>query len=708
MPDSKTCVISVNYRGSTDTAACVRSLLASTVPVEVLIVDTTPNDSELQTALEFCCDVKLIRASANIGFGRGCNLGIEWALSHSSCEYLFLLNNDALVLPDSIQHLQDAMASMPDIGIVAPRIVFLDNPSALWYGGGEIDWRRASAFTPGYGLNARSPLAMTERYVTFASGCALFVRRFAAMKLGGFDPRFFMYEEDTEFCLRAAEEGFRIRYVPRSLILHRVQGSIRNGSSASSDFWSVDNARLPFYAFHVMRNRMLNVHLHARGCQWVTAMLCFPVMLIRRSIPFLIGGRIDAIMAMFRGTFDSWRVMSAEASRDETNQEISVAIIEPVGEHGGVHHYDFGLCRGLLSAGCRVSLYTGNETLNPAIPGLGFHTFYQRIFGQENRWLRGLRFVRCTFASIRYAVASRETICHFHLFNHLFTDLTMIATARLFKRKVVITVHDVDSLADSEARRSQLAGRVYRLADRVIAHNKISAEELKSVGLLPAKIAMIAHGHYLDSIQEMPSASTARRDLAIELSAKVVIFFGQIKHSKGLDILIKALPQVVREVPEVVLMIAGRPWKTDFTYYNALISQLNVRAHCRLLIRYIPDDKVTSLYAAADITVLPYRRIYQSGVLLMAMSCGCPAVVSDLPGMREIVTDGINGYVFENGSKDELARVLTRALRDEPGRRQVAARATEYIRHHHDWNQIGTKTLCVYREVLSRQTSHRA
>jgi GT2 family glycosyltransferase len=308
MLSSKTCVISVNYRGSADTAACVKSLRASTVPVEIVVVDTTPNDPDLQAALKLAGDVKLIRADANIGFGRGSNLGIEWALKRTSCEFIFLLNNDAVVFPDSIQHLEDAMAAWPAVGIAAPRIAFLDNPSTLWYGGGEIDWRRASAFTPGYRLDASSPLAMTERDVTFASGCALFVRRLAAIRLGGFDPRFFLYEEDTEFCLRASAEGVRIRYVPRSLILHRVQGSIRNGASDPSDFWSVDNARLPFYAFHVMRNRMLNVHLHARRWQWIIAMLCFPLMLVRRSVPFLIGRRIDAIVAMFYGTFDSWRV----------------------------------------------------------------------------------------------------------------------------------------------------------------------------------------------------------------------------------------------------------------------------------------------------------------------------------------------------------------------------------------------------------------
>jgi glycosyltransferase involved in cell wall biosynthesis len=392
--------------------------------------------------------------------------------------------------------------------------------------------------------------------------------------------------------------------------------------------------------------------------------------------------------------------MNLQTSDEKMRQEISVAIIEPVGGHGGMHSYDFGLCRGLLAAGCRVSLYTCDETADPAIPGLGFHPFYRQIYGQGNRWLRGLRFIRCTLVAIRHAAASGETICHFHVFNHFTTDLVVIAIAKLFRRKVVLTVHDVDSLSGNKVGRAWLTGWIYRLADLIIAHNNASMRELERAGLHRARIAMIAHGHYLEIMRGMPTLSMARSAMGIEQSAKVVLFFGQIKHSKGLDLLIEALPQVELEVPDVVLLIAGRPWKAEFAHYDALIDHLHVRTHCRLRIGFIPDEEVACFFAVADLVTLPYRRIYQSGVLLMAMTCGRPAVVSDLPGMSDIVTDGVNGYVFENGSKDELARVLIRALHDEPGRQQVAARASDYIRKHHDWNQIGAKTLDVYREVL--------
>ncbi len=306
MQTSKTCVISVSYRGSADTAACVGALLASAPPVSIVIIDTTPHDPELQDAMAFAPQVTLLRASENIGFGRANNLGIEWALRNTDCEFLFLLNNDAIVLPDAIARLEAAMDSHPGVGIMAPRIACLHDRDVLWYGGGEIDWRRASAFTPGSGGAADAPLAIKERDVTFASGCALFMRRSIASKLGGFDPRFFMYEEDVELCLRAAESGIRIRYVPQALVLHRAQGSSRTTDSGPADFWSCANPSLPFYAFHVMRNRLLNIRLHARGWRRLVALVCFPALIARRTIPFLLGGRIDAIAAMVRGIIDSF------------------------------------------------------------------------------------------------------------------------------------------------------------------------------------------------------------------------------------------------------------------------------------------------------------------------------------------------------------------------------------------------------------------
>jgi glycosyltransferase involved in cell wall biosynthesis len=381
--------------------------------------------------------------------------------------------------------------------------------------------------------------------------------------------------------------------------------------------------------------------------------------------------------------------------------DISVAIIDPNGGHGGMDYYDFGMCHGLLAAGCRVGLYTCDETVEPDIPGLRFHAYYKRVFGHGSHWRRGFRYLRGMLISLVMAILSGERICHFHLGPGSIPELSLVALAKLCGRKIIITVHDVEPFVSSETVNHSIIVKVYRLADGLIVHNETSKLALiEKLGIRPEKISIIPHGNYMRSMINVPQSIEAKRDLGISESKKVVLFFGQIKDVKGLDLLIEAIPAVAREVPEVTVLIAGRPWRSDYSQYEALMDKLGVRSRCISHIRFIPNEEVAKYFAAADVVALPYRRIYQSGVLLMAMSYERTVIVSDLPGMLEIVTDGVNGFVFTQGSTDDLERVLIGALRDETRRRQVSLRASEYVQKYHDWDRIGRRTAELYRAVL--------
>jgi len=217
----------------------------------------------------------------------------------------------------------------------------------------------------------------------------------------------------------------------------------------------------------------------------------------------------------------------------------------------------------------------------------------------------------------------------------------------------------------------------------------------------PSKVEVIPSGNFLDDAFERSQPSEAKCSLGISEASRVILFFGHIREVKGLDIVINALPAVALEIPEVMLVVAGRPLKKDFSFYERLIDSLGIRDRCVLHIRYIPNDELPLYFAAADIVALPYRRIYQSAVILLAMSYGRAVVVSDLPGMTEMVTDGENGYVFEQGSAKSLSEQLIRALQDEQKREAVALRALEYVRKNNDWEQIGKQTAMLYRAVLS-------
>lgn len=382
-----------------------------------------------------------------------------------------------------------------------------------------------------------------------------------------------------------------------------------------------------------------------------------------------------------------------------SNVQISVAMIEPVGGHGGMDYYDFGLCDGLLKAGCRVSLYTCDKTKQPAIPGLSFHPFFCGIYGKNAAWLRALRYLVAILRTMVRAAAVGEHICHFHFFHGGIIEVFSVLLAKLFLRRVVITVHDVESFGASVLP-ARMVGAIYGLADCLIVHNQVCRGEMMSaLRVSPGKIRIVPHGNYLHMIGGAFNKADARRSLGIDAAKKIILFFGQIKEVKGLEVLLKAMPSVVSEQPEAVLLIAGRPWRSDFMAYEAMMDSIGIRDHCISHIRYIPDEEVPLYYSACDLVALPYRRIYQSGVVLMAMSYGKAVMVSDLPGMTEIVTHGENGFVFCEGSDQDLAAKITEALRDGVRSEQTARRGLKYVQDNHDWVQIGRITASLYGSI---------
>lgn len=292
----------MNYKGAQDTAVCLRSLYASDIVPRIVVVDNTPNDPDLADVIAEYPEVHLIRAAENLGFGRGNNLGITWALAESDCEFIFIFNNDATVEHDTIARLEAVLDAHPEAGMVTPRVVFMDKPDVLWYGGGEISWWRGGGLVPGIFGESNAPLAMKAREVSFASGCSMLLRRELMQLLVGFDERFFMYEEDLELCLRSQELGWKIRYEPSALVLHKVQASSR-GDQGYVGMLSPDNRNLTFYVYHVMRNRLLNMRLHAKGRNKLIYIIGFPMFTLKKFAEYTLHKRWDGLAAIFRG----WR-----------------------------------------------------------------------------------------------------------------------------------------------------------------------------------------------------------------------------------------------------------------------------------------------------------------------------------------------------------------------------------------------------------------
>jgi len=378
---------------------------------------------------------------------------------------------------------------------------------------------------------------------------------------------------------------------------------------------------------------------------------------------------------------------------------IRTAVIEPVGGHGGMNYYDFSLCESLHNGGASVTLYTCDETVSPARADFGIRKHFKGIFGKSNKYLRATKYLWGLLRSLSESRANGIRIAHFHFFHTTYLEALSIRAAKAFGMKVVVTAHDVESFSNGDG--SGLPLKLYRQADRVIAHNRLSKNELvRKASVDEDKVRVIPHGHYVSYIAKIRSAEEARRALGLEGEGPFLLFFGQIKKVKGLDVLLRALPKVVEAYPSLQLVIAGKVWKDDFGIYDDLIASLNLGENVIKHIRYIADEEVDLYFQAADLVILPYKKIYQSGVLLLTMSYGRPLLTSDIEGMKEIIRDEENGFLFREGDSDHLASRLAFILSNPSIMNEISANGYETIRRDHDWETIGRQTLSVYSEVL--------
>ncbi|MFM1817002.1 MAG: hypothetical protein RLZ98_3697 [Pseudomonadota bacterium] len=225
-------IIVVSYNTRDITLACLDSLAVELkrlppASVEVIVVDNDSTDGSAEALAGHPAITTYMPLGQNIGFGRANNL----AARHASGEYILLLNPDTIVLERAIVHLLDFARSNPDAGIWGGRTLFADgrlNPGSCW--GRMTAWNQLCRATGLTGLFKGSEIFNGEaygswprdyiRHVDIVSGCFFLTTRALWRQLDGFDPLFWMYGEEADFCLRAGRVGYRPMITPAATIIH--------------------------------------------------------------------------------------------------------------------------------------------------------------------------------------------------------------------------------------------------------------------------------------------------------------------------------------------------------------------------------------------------------------------------------------------------------------------------------------------------------
>jgi GT2 family glycosyltransferase len=254
---ARTLIIILCYNGVVDTLACLASLRQVTYPsFDILVVDNASQDGTPEQVRQYFPEVAVIETGANLGFAAGNNVGLRYTLEQGY-DYALLLNNDTEVAPDFLTHLISAAQQNPEIGVVGPTIYYYDQPDLIWSAGGAINWKAGQ--TVMYTDAAGPQSSEQPRAVAFVTGCALLISRTAIERAGLLDERFFMYYEETEWCVRVGRAGFTILHVPAAKIWHKIPLNARFDKE--------------YIAYYMTRNRLLFLQLtQAPLLAWVTAL----------------------------------------------------------------------------------------------------------------------------------------------------------------------------------------------------------------------------------------------------------------------------------------------------------------------------------------------------------------------------------------------------------------------------------------------------
>jgi len=227
-------VIIVNFNAGKLLEDCVRSVLASTVPVEVWISDNGSTDDSLDLLQAQMDDPRLhvIRNEANLGFAKGSNI----ALTKAKGEFLLFLNPDCTIAPDTIARMIEHSRMMPEAGMLG---CLIRNDDGSEQAGARrrvpTPWRAMVRFLGLTSLFPHSPrfrglnmheLPLPERPVEVEaiSGAFMFVRRDALEDVGPLDEGYFLHCEDLDWCMRFRQKGWKVMFVPDVEIMHAKGG----------------------------------------------------------------------------------------------------------------------------------------------------------------------------------------------------------------------------------------------------------------------------------------------------------------------------------------------------------------------------------------------------------------------------------------------------------------------------------------------------
>ena len=275
--------------------------------------------------------------------------------------------------------------------------------------------------------------------------------------------------------------------------------------------------------------------------------------------------------------------------------------------------------------------------------------------------------------------------------------LVILIGLKIRRKRILFTVHNVvpheKSILDWRLTKIILA-----FGDAYIVHSRDNKETLTEAFEIPEAnvhvVHMPIHDMYVGSGED---SASIRKTLGLPEKGKVLLSFGNIRPYKGLDVLIGAMPEVLRAVPDTHLLIAGQNWGKWNDPYGELIQSLKINRSVTPLLDYIPMSQVADIFQVADVVVLPYRYFdAQSGVGNIALAFEIPMVVTRVGGLADLVED--DRVVCPPEDVQALAQAIIPTLLDDQFRSKLKFDASR-LKSRYSWSAAVSQTMKIYQQL---------
>ncbi|HET9180155.1 MAG TPA: glycosyltransferase family 4 protein [Terriglobia bacterium] len=377
---------------------------------------------------------------------------------------------------------------------------------------------------------------------------------------------------------------------------------------------------------------------------------------------------------------------------------------------GTDRHYAYGLAMSLASSGVCLDVVGGADIDGPEMRSTSGLTYLSLRKG----WPPGARLPEkiASLAAyyirlIAYAWTARPKIFHI-LWNNRFELIDRTLLMLYYKslgKKIAFTAHNVNAgrRDSNDSLLNRLTLRVqYRLADKIFVHTaRMKHELIESFGVREQAVTVIPYGINNAVPCTSLTPAEAKEQLGISKDEKTILFFGNLRASKGLEFLVRAFQRISSIDARYRLIIAGRRLKGYEEYWAQIepeISSLVRRGRITLKADFIPDEEVELYFKAADVLALPYTEIFQSGVLFLGLSFGVPVIATDVGSLREEIVEGRTGYVCKPRDAVDLARAIetyfeSKLFKNLDSRRNEIQ---DYANASHSWDSVAEITHRAY------------